>query len=51
MREVSSIALSQLFAADGLARDAGLLEGCSMTSVLMGKYRLNRSNVLVRDML
>ena len=39
MREVSSIAFSQLLAADGFARDSVFADGvgCSMTSALMAR--------------
>jgi hypothetical protein len=39
MREVSSIAFSQLLAADGLARGGVFADGvgCSMTSALMAR--------------
>ena len=48
MREVSSIAFSQLFAADDLPRGRVLLADCSMTPAFMAEYLLTLGQCIDR---
>jgi hypothetical protein len=45
MREVSSIAFSQLLAADGFPRGRGLASDGSMTSVFMAKILVDTGSI------
>jgi hypothetical protein len=49
MRDVSSMALSQRLAADGLPRGGGAIAGCSMTSALMAECLLIPDQPLIPD--